>query len=71
MPGPLKTNNVGPVNTGSCGRRGSQRPALSVPTGSLEGDSQWVTQINRLQKLIDRLERKMGAAFSPFLLLTR
>ncbi|NWH65360.1 NECA1 protein, partial [Geococcyx californianus] len=27
-------------------------------TGWIEEDSQWVTQINRLQKLIDRLEKK-------------
>ncbi|NXU35174.1 NECA1 protein, partial [Drymodes brunneopygia] len=35
--------------------------SLSNPhssTGCIEEDSQWVTQINRLQKLIDRLEKK-------------
>lgn len=27
--------------------------------GMYEEDSQWMTQINRLQKLIDRLEKKV------------
>ncbi|KFP86631.1 N-terminal EF-hand calcium-binding protein 1, partial [Acanthisitta chloris] len=34
-------------------------------TGWIEEDSQWVTQINRLQKLIDRLEKK-DLKFEPF-----
>lgn len=34
--------------------------------GLLEEDNQWMTQINRLQKLIDRLEKKVGAFFSLF-----
>lgn len=36
------------------------------PQGLLEEDNQWMTQINRLQKLIDRLEKKVGASFSFF-----
>lgn len=36
--------------------------------GLLEEDNQWMTQINRLQKLIDRLEKKVGASFSFFFL---
>lgn len=31
----------------------------------LEEDNQWMTQINRLQKLIDRLEKKVGTPFPP------
>ncbi|XP_062384982.1 N-terminal EF-hand calcium-binding protein 1 [Sardina pilchardus] len=53
-----------------CGRRSNRRlqrnnslspnnPLLSlVNSGLFEEDSQWMTQINRLQKLIDRLEKK-------------
>ncbi|EHB06705.1 EF-hand calcium-binding protein 1 [Heterocephalus glaber] len=34
-------------------------PQFNISTpGSLEEDNQWMTQINRLQKLIDRLEKK-------------
>ncbi|NXX75372.1 NECA1 protein, partial [Urocolius indicus] len=32
--------------------------SLHFSTGWFEEDSQWMTQINRLQKLIDRLEKK-------------
>lgn len=42
---------------------------LSVcPLGIYEEDSQWMTQVNRLQKLIDRLEKKV--TFVPLLLVT-
>uniref|UniRef100_A0A8D1QFA6 EF-hand domain-containing protein n=1 Tax=Sus scrofa TaxID=9823 RepID=A0A8D1QFA6_PIG len=34
--------------------------------GLLEEDNQWMTQINRLQKLIDRLEKKVSASLSFF-----
>nr|XP_060467505.1 N-terminal EF-hand calcium-binding protein 1 [Panthera onca] len=38
---------------------GSLFPVISIsPQGLLEEDNQWMTQINRLQKLIDRLEKK-------------
>lgn len=30
-----------------------------LPVGMLDEDNQWMTQINRLQKLIDRLEKKV------------
>ena len=38
-------------------------------TGWIEEDSQWMTQINRLQKLIDRLEKKVCISFHLFVLL--
>lgn len=31
---------------------------MCVSAGLYEEDNQWMTQINRLQKLIDRLEKK-------------
>lgn len=31
---------------------------MCVSAGLYEEDNQWITQINRLQKLIDRLEKK-------------
>lgn len=36
--------------------------------GWTEEDSQWMTQINRLQKLIDRLEKKVCVSFQLFIL---
>lgn len=36
--------------------------------GWTEEDSQWMTQINRLQKLIDRLEKKVCLSFHLFVL---
>ena len=44
-------------------------PSWFSPQGLLEEDNQWMTQINRLQKLIDRLEKKVSASFSFFSLL--
>jgi len=31
---------------------------MCVSAGLYEEDNQWITQVNRLQKLIDRLEKK-------------
>lgn len=42
--------------------------ALRVsPLGVYDEDSQWMIQVNRLQKLIDRLEQKVASFLSPFL----
>lgn len=35
---------------------------LWFPPGLSEEDNQWMTQINRLQKLIDRLEKKVSVS---------
>lgn len=36
------------------------------PPGVYDEDSQWMTQVNRLQKLIDRLEQKVTSFLSTF-----
>lgn len=42
--------------------------ALRVsPPGVYDEDSQWMIQVNRLQKLIDRLEQKVASFLSTFL----
>lgn len=44
----------------------SKSSALCVsPLGVYDEDSQWMIQVNRLQKLIDRLEQKVTSFFSP------
>lgn len=46
----------------------SKSSALCVsPLGVYDEDSQWMIQVNRLQKLIDRLEQKVTSFFSPTL----
>lgn len=37
------------------------------PPGVYDEDSQWMIQVNRLQKLIDRLEQKVASFLSTFL----
>lgn len=37
------------------------------PLGVYDEDSQWMIQVNRLQKLIDRLEQKVASFLSTFL----
>ncbi len=41
---------------------------MCVSAGLYEEDNQWITQINRLQKLIDRLEKKATGYTNDFCL---